>query len=449
MNRPYFQLRKNLGLNKGENYAISSSKGGNPMEDSRNPDFIKKFYLDCGFATRAIHAGEHVGQPQSTSHTGAIYQSSTFVFQNANEGAHIFAGDQAGYMYTRLGNPTVKLLEAKINALEGAEIKKKDPEIAVSTLAFSSGMAAISSTLMALAGKGDTIIMGDVVYGATEHLASNVLNKFGINTVEVNSADLNAVEAIVSEHRDAKAMLIETPTNPLLVVSDIAAISRIIKTINPEMKLIVDSTFATPYLQRPLELGADIVVHSTTKYICGHGTVVGGLVTTFHDDVKNQVYTVIKDVGGNPSPFDAWLVNLGLKTLPMRMEKHCENAIAIAEYLEQHPKVAHVNYPGLKSSPYYELAKRQMTAFGGMISFELKGGFEAGKKLMDNIEIFTLAVSLGCVDSLIQHPASMTHACVPKEKREKGGVTDGLVRISVGIEDKEDLIRALDEALSC
>jgi len=417
------------------------------MEDSKRSDYLKEFYLNSGFATRAIHAGEHIGQPQFSAHTGGIYQTSTFVFKDTEEGAKIFAGEKDGYMYTRLGNPTVRLLEAKVNALEGAEVKKKNPDLRLSTLAFSSGMAAIASTLMALASKGDTIIMGDVVYGATEHLSSNILKRFGISTVEVNTADLSKVEEVVEKNRQAKAVFLETPTNPLLVVSDIAAISKIVKSINPEMRVIVDNTFATPYLQRPLELGADIVVHSTTKYICGHGTVVGGLVTTFHDDVKSAVYMVIKDVGGSPSPFDSWLVNIGLKTLPIRMDKHCSNAMAIAKYLERHPKVAHVYYPGLENSPYHELAKRQMKDFGGMISCDLKGGFSAGKKLMDNIEIFTLAVSLGCVDSLIQHPASMTHACVPKEKREKGGLTDGLVRISVGIEDVEDLISALDRAL--
>nr|HPQ81548.1 PLP-dependent transferase [bacterium] len=199
--------------------------------------------------------------------------------------------------------------------------------------------------------------------------------------------------------------------------------------------------------QRPLSLGADVVVHSTTKYLCGHGTVVGGVMTTACDDIKDSAYSVIKDVGGSPSPFDAWLVNLGIKTLPLRMERHCENAMAIARFLEKHSKVERVYYPGLESSPYHEIAKRQMLRFGGMISFDLAGGVEAGKKLMDSIRVFSLAVSLGCVDSLIQHPASMTHACVPKEKREKGGVTDGLVRISVGVEDVDDLIGALGDAL--
>jgi methionine-gamma-lyase len=418
------------------------------VEDSKSSDYLEKFFLNCGFSTRALHAGEHVGQPQHTSHTGAIYQTSTFVFHNAAEGAEIFAGERSGYVYTRLGNPTVLLLEAKINALEGCEAKLRDPNLRVSTLAFSSGMAAISSSIFALCNAGDTLILGDVLYGATQHLAENVLARLGIRGVEVNTADLNAVERVIKANPKAKAILFETPTNPMLAITDIAGLVKVVKAVNPEIKVIVDNTFATPYLQRPLESGADIVVHSTTKYLCGHGTVVGGVMTTTSDEVKNKAYTIIKDVGASPGPFDAWLVNLGIKTLPLRMDRHCTNALAIARYLEKHPKVERVYYPGLESSPYHALAKKQMSQFGGMVSFDIAGGLAAGRTLMDSIKIFTLAVSLGCVDSLIQHPASMTHACVPKEKREKGGITDGLVRVSVGIEDKDDLIQALDEALA-
>lgn len=418
------------------------------MEDSKYPDFLDKFYLDCGFATRALHAGEHVGQPQHTTHTGGIYQSSTFVFQSAAEGAEIFAGERPGYIYTRLGNPTVMVLEAKMNALEGKEVKLANPELRLSSLAFSSGMSAISSTLLALCSQGDTIIMGDVVYGATEHLAETILSRFGIKLVEVDTSNLDRVADTLKAHPEAKVLLFETPTNPMLAVSDIEAVSRLAKAANPQIKVVVDNTFATPYLQRPLSLGADVVVHSTTKYLCGHGTVVGGVMTTACDEVKNSAYNVIKDIGCNPSPFDAWLVNTGIKTLPIRMDRHCQNAMAIARYLEQHAKVERVYYPGLESNQFHALARRQMKDFGGMVSFDIVGGVEAGRRLMDTIEIFTLAVSLGCVDSLIQHPASMTHACVPKHKREKAGVTDGLIRISVGIEDVDDLIGALDEALA-
>jgi methionine-gamma-lyase len=243
-------------------------------------------------------------------------------------------------------------------------------------------------------------------------------------------------------------VLFETPTNPTLKLADIREVSRLVRALAPQARIIVDNTFATPYLQRPLELGADVVLHSTTKYVCGHGTVVGGAVTTADEQLQAQLYEMVKNLGSSPSPFDAWLVNLGLKTLPLRMERHCRNAMVIARYLEQHPKVARVYYPGLESHPQHALARTQMKGFGGVVSFELKGGFEAGRRLMDSIQLWTLAVSLGSVDSLIQHPASMTHACVPKEKRERAGVSDGLVRLSVGLEEVEDLQRALDEALA-
>jgi len=418
------------------------------MEDSKRDDYVEQFCLDCGFATRALHAGESVGQPDTPAHAAPIYQSSTFVFKNTDEGAQIFAGEVPGYIYTRLGNPTVTVLEAKMNALEGGNWRVANPGGRVSTLAFSSGMAGISAALMSCAKGGDTILVGDVVYGATEHLCANILNRYGVRTVEVKMADLDAVRAVVEANPQAAAILFETPMNPTLELVDIAAVVKTVKAVNSGIYVIVDNTFATPYLQRPLELGADIVAHSTTKYISGHGTVVGGTVTTTRDEIRDELYKIIKDVGSSPSPFDCWLTNNGLKTLAARMDKHCQNAMAVARFLDEHPKVSKVYYPGLVNHPQHELAKRQMSDFGGMVAVELEGGFEAGKKLMDTIHVFTLAVSLGCVDSLIQHPASMTHACVPEEKRLKGGITDGLVRISVGIEDIADLIRALDEALT-
>ena len=417
------------------------------MEDSHNKN-LDEFYLDCGFATRALHAGEHVGQPQHVAHSGAIYQTSTFVFQDAAEGAAIFAKEQPGYVYTRLGNPTVRLLEAKINALEGGDFKRANPDVGVYTQAFASGMAAIAAALMAVASSGDTIIMGDVVYGATTHLADNVLERMGIQVVEVDTSDLAKLEQVLAAHPHAKALYLETPTNPLLACTDLAVASAMAKAVNPGMLVMVDNTFATPFLQRPLEHGADVVLHSTTKYINGHGTTVGGLVTTRDDAFKDSVYTVLADVGASPSPFDCFLINQGLKTLPLRMKQHCSNAMAVARFLEDHPKVERVFYPGLESSPHHAVARKQMSDFGGMVSFELRGGVEAGRTLMDNIELFTLAVSLGCVDSLIQHPASMTHACVPRYKRLAAGVTDGLVRVSVGVEDERDLLIAMDKGLA-
>ncbi len=417
------------------------------MEDSKKNDYIQKFYLNCGFSTRAIHAGNHIGQPESTSHANPIYQTTTFVFKNSREAADIFCGEKDGYAYTRLGNPTVRLLEAKLNALEGKEIKLKNPDIRVSTLAFSTGMAAISSCIMSALDAGDTVILGDVVYGATDHVCENVFNRYNIKTVQVDMSDTGKFEKAMKDNPETKLVLFETPDNPMLKICDIEAISKIAKGVNNKCLVMLDNTFATPYLQRPLNMGVDIVAHSTTKYICGHGVVVGGIVTTINDSFKQKLYTIQKDIGGSQSPFDAWLVTMGIKTLPLRMEKHCKNAMEIAKFLEKHSKVQSVIYPGLESHPQHKLAKKQMKDFGGMISFELKGGYDAGVKLMDNIHVFTLGVSLGCIDSLIQHPASMTHACVPKSKRETKGISDGLVRISVGIEDSQDLISALDKGL--
>jgi len=418
------------------------------MEDSKSPDYKKLFYLDYGFATRTLHAGEHVDVTDARSHTGAIYQTSTFVFETAEEGARIFSGETPGYVYTRLGNPTVKVLEGKINALEGGDYKSAHPDKRISTLAFSSGMAAVSAAIMACVGTGDTVLLGSVVYGATEHLCSNVLSRFGVRTVEVDMSNPDAVQRAMQENPKTAVVFFESPMNPTMSLVDIEKTVKLVKAINPKTRVIVDNTFCTPYLQRPLELGADMVMHSTTKYLCGHGVVVGGVVTVVDDELRDSLYKIIKDVGSSPSPFDAWLVNLGLKTLPLRMDRHCSNAMTIAKHLSEHPKVAQVFYPGLPSHPQHELARRQMKAFGGVVSFELKGGIEAGRKLMNSIKVFTLAVSLGCVDSLIQHPASMTHACVPRDKRLAGGITDGLVRASIGLEEVDDLVRALDEALA-
>ncbi|MBN1351487.1 PLP-dependent transferase [candidate division KSB1 bacterium] len=419
------------------------------MEDSKRKNAIERFYLKCGFATRALHAGEDISQDTRIhSHTNAIYQTSTFKFENAEEGAKLFEHKKHGYIYTRLGNPTVMVLEAKMNALEGRNAKLEQPDkVRISSLVFPSGMSAISSTMLALLESGDKLISGEVLYGCTEDLFAKMLPKFNIETTFVDTSDLNAFEKAMRENPNAKLVYFETPTNPTMAITDIRKVTEIARSINKNIHIIVDNTFATPFLQRPLELGADIVLHSTTKYICGHGTVVGGVVVTSCDDVKDALYKVMVDIGPSPSPFDAWLVNMGLKTLPVRMQRHCQNAMEVATFLENHPAVATVAYPGLKNFKFHQLAKEQMDDFGGIISFELKGGYQAGKNLMDNVHIFTLAVSLGCVDSLIQHPASMTHATVPKEVRQRVGITDGLVRISVGLEDADDLIRDLDQAL--
>lgn len=419
------------------------------MESSKNKDAIDKFYLKYGFATRALHAGEKIGQPISHAHTNAIFQTSTFIFDSAEEGADLFAAKKEGYIYTRMGNPTALVVEAKLNALEGAEIKLKDPDnVRVSSLIYASGMGAISSTIMAVLQAGDTMIYGSVLYGATDNLITTILPKYNIHAIPCDTDKTEQFEALMKKNPQTKLVLFETPTNPMMTITDIAAISTIAKSVNPNVVIAVDNTFATPYLQRPLSLGADVVMHSTTKYIGGHGTVIGGAVITHREDVKDKLYHVMKDFGACPSPFDAWLVNQGLKTLPLRMDRHCENAKKVAEFLEKHPKVEKVHYPGLRSFPQYELAKKQMKDFGGMVTFEIKGGYSAATKLLNNVHVMTLAVSLGGVDSLIQHPASMTHASVAPEVKKRLGISDGLIRLSVGLENIEDILGDLEQALA-
>ncbi len=419
------------------------------MEDSFNSDAVEQFYLKHGFATRALHAGEHIAGTHSNAHTLPIYQTSTFVFDNAEQGKKLFASEDNGFIYTRLGNPTTMTAEAKLNALEGCGAKLADPDnVRISSLLFTSGMAAVSGILFALLDKGDTLIRGDVVYGCTDSLLTHVLPKFGVTTIAVDTSDLDAFTVVMKANPKAKGVYFETPTNPTMAITDIREISRIAKSINPDCLIIVDNTYATPYLQRPLELGADVVMHSTTKYISGHGTVIGGAVVTNHHQFKDKLYGIMKDVGSCPSPFDSWLIYLGLKTLALRMDRHCASAMKVAVYLEKHPMVKQVFYPGLPSHPHHKLAKSQMSGFGGVLAFEMKDGYEVARRLMDNIRIFTLAVSLGAVDSLIQHPASMTHSGIDPETRKKIGITDGLVRISVGLEDAEDLIAALEAGLA-
>ncbi len=418
------------------------------MEDSKRRDAIQQFYLKYGFATRCLHAGEKIGQPKSKSHTNAIFQSSTFVFDDAQEGAELFAGQKTGFVYTRLGNPTVMVAEAKLNALEGRDLKVADPEnVRISSLLYSSGMGATSSLCFALLQPGDILLRGEVLYGSTDHFFNDVLPKYGVKTVIVNTSRLEDVQKAIKSNPKARMIFLETPTNPLLEISDIAEITKIVKGVNPQIVVTVDNTFATPYLQTPFNLGADVVMHSTTKYLSGHGTIIGGALVTKHDEVKDALFKTMKDVGSCPSPFDCWLLNLGMKTLPIRMDKHCRNAMAVAKYLEKHPKVTRVYYPGLETHPQHALARKQMKDYGGMVSFDIAGGYDAAVCMMNHVHGFTLAVSLGCVDSLIQHPASMTHAIYTPEARAQCGIGDGLIRLSVGIEDEEDIIHDLENSL--
>ena len=377
------------------------------------------------FATRAIHVGQEA-DPATGATIVQIYQTSTYT-QEA-------PGQHKGYEYSRTGNPTRAALEECMAALEGAD----------HGLAFASGLAA-TIAVMSLLSPGDHIVAGDDLYGGTYRLFDKVLregNKLDFDYVD--TTDPTSVERALRP--ETKMLWIETPTNPMLTLSDIAALSEMAHERGAVVA--VDNTFASPYFQRPLELGADIVVHSTTKYMGGHSDVIGGAVMTSDENLRERIAFYQNAAGGVPGPFDSWIVLRGLKTLAVRMRQHEENALAVARFLQDHPQVATVNYPGLPSHPQHGLAKRQMSGFSGMVSFTLKGGAEAAYAAVQKTEVFSFAESLGGVESLITHPATMTHAAIPKEQREARGVTDGLLRLSVGIEDAEDLIADLDRAIS-
>ncbi len=383
------------------------------------------------FATKAVHAGQHP-DPAVGSVVVPIYETSAFVFDSAEQGAARFAGTEEGYIYTRLGNPTIRALERNIAELENGEDAR----------ACASGMAAINTAVIAIVKKGDHMVAGDCLYGGTLKLFMDIFSKFGIECTLVDSSDAANIEAAIREN--TRLIYIETPANPTMKLTDIRATVKIAE--EHRLLTVVDNTFMSPYFQRPLELGADIVVHSLTKYLSGHSDVIGGVVVGSASFLKT-LDPALTNTGATLGPFEAWLTLRGIKTLPIRMEKHNENAVRIAGFLEAHRKIEKVHYPGLESHLQHKLAKRQMSGFGGVICFEVRGGLEAGKKLMNSVKLCTLAVSLGAVETLIEHPASMTHAIVPKEERLRAGVTDNLVRLSVGIEDVEDIIRDLEQAL--
>ncbi|MFH1676353.1 MAG: PLP-dependent aspartate aminotransferase family protein, partial [bacterium] len=380
--------------------------------------------------TRQIHSEGH-GKPKN-AHVMPIFQSSTFVFDSPEHGAALFANEVEGHIYTRLGNPTTEALERTLANLENAE----------QAVVVSSGMAAVEACILPFVEAGDHIISGDTLYGPCLHLIGDIFSKWGIASSFVDTSDPDKIAKAITPK--TKICFFETPANPTNKITDIAAVAEICH--KKGIRVIIDNTFATPYNQRPLEHGCDIVMHSATKYLNGHGDVIGGCVIGNSEDMA-LVKKFRTDTGPCMSPFDSFLFLRGLKTLSLRMERHNSNGLRIAQFLENHPDVKMVSYPGLPSCPGYKVAKKQMSGFGGMIAFELKGGFEAAKELLKNIDLCTLAVSLGTLDTLIQHPASMTHAKVPKNLREQQSLTDDLVRISVGCEDVEDLIADLDSAL--
>jgi cystathionine gamma-lyase len=377
------------------------------------------------FDTRCVRAAI---KPDPT--TGAIvppiYQSATFVLPRI--------GEDRGFDYTRSSNPTRQLLEEQMAALEGVR----------HATAFASGMSAVDA-ITRMFKSGDHIVSSDDVYGGVSRLFDRILTDFGLSFTYVNSSDPEQVSAAIRP--ETKLVWIETPTNPLLKVTDVEAVGKIAHDHGALFG--VDSTFATPYHLRPAEYGADVVMHSTTKYLSGHNLIIGGIVLSDRDDVQERMKYLQKSIGAVPSPFDCWLIMEGLKTLSLRMARHAENGLKVARYLESHPKVARVTYPGLPSHPQHEVAARQMEkGFSGMISFELKGGLAAGVELMNSVGLCALAESLGAVETMITHPASMTHAEVPEEERRSRGLSDGLVRLSVGIEDAEDILEDLDGALA-
>jgi len=384
------------------------------------------------FNTKLIHSTAGGGAYGAVN--VPIYQTSTFAFRSAEQGAKFFSGEVEGYMYTRIGNPTVKALEDSVAGLENG----------FGGIATSSGLGAVTTVCMALLEQRTHVVSTASVYGPSRGLLEDHLARFGVEASFVDTSDVGNVESALRPN--TKMVYVETPSNPAMQVTDLHAVAALAKAHGSV--LVVDNTFASPCLQRPLDLGADVVVHSVTKFINGHADVVGGMIVTRDEALYRRVRPLMVNLGCCMDPHQAFLVLRGLKTLAIRIERAQQNAMTIARWLERHPKVAWVRHLGLESHPQHELAKRQMSGFGSVFSFELKGGVEAGRRLMDNVRLATLAVSLGGVETLIEHPASMTHAGMSMASRLAAGITDGLVRYSTGIEDVEDLVADLEQALA-
>jgi len=382
------------------------------------------------FATKAIHQGYDANEMKGSVAT-PIFQTSTFQFDSAEHGEHSFSGEENGYIYTRIGNPTVDVLEERIAELEGAE----------AGLAFSSGMGAISAVLIALTKANDHIIASSGLYGCSFGLLKMFEEKYNMS---LSLIDFSSEEEIRSHIKDETSCIyIETPINPTMRLIDLELVSRIAK--ENDIPVVVDNTFSSPYLQRPIELGCDVVVHSATKYINGHGDVIAGLAVGKQELMEEVAMTTRKDIGAVLAPFDAWLLLRGLKTLPLRMDRHCDNAEKIVEKLEEHPKVKHVYYPTIDKSGVFD---KQMTRGGGVIAFEINGNKQRAQQLLNNVSLAKVAVSLGDAETLIEHPATMTHAVIPEEERLKMGITDTLIRLSVGLEAWEDIWDDLESALA-
>lgn len=384
-----------------------------------------------GFNSQLIHYSGH--HDEYGSATVPIYQTSTFSFDSAEDGAQCFSGEKDGYIYTRIGNPTIKALERQVAVLEHG----------YDSVAVSSGMAAVTTIYMALLNAGDHMVSSAAVYGPSRVVMEQHFSRFGVESTYVNTADLSAIKAAIKPN--TKLIYVESPANPTMDITDIRACAELAHSIGA--LLVVDNTFCSPYLQTPIDMGADVVFHSVTKFINGHADIVGGIIIAKEKEVYARIRGMMVNMGCNMDPHQAYLVIRGLKTLGIRIDRAQENAIKVAEFLENHPKIEWIKYPGLKSFTQKDLVEKQMRGPGTMISFGLKGGLDAGRKLMNNVHLAILAVSLGGVETLIQHPASMTHSKMSPEARQKSGIYDELVRFSVGIENVEDIIGDLSQAL--
>lgn len=384
-----------------------------------------------GFDTQLVHAGDF--EDAFGSAVTPIYQTSTFAFKNAQHGANLFAGNEKGFIYTRLANPTIQALENKLAELEEG----------AGGVVFSSGMAAVTTSYISFLKQGDHMIGTSAVYGPSRSVMETIFSSFGIESSFVDTSDLSVIEKAIRPN--TRMLYLESPANPTMKLSDIRKASELAHA--HDMIVVVDNTFSSPYLQKPLTLGADVVLHSLTKFINGHADIVGGALIAKSDDHVKKIRKTMVMMGGNMDPHQAYMVSRGVKTLSLRVEKAQENAKEVAEFLENHKKIAWVNYPGLASFAQKELTENQMKGPGAMISFGVKGGYHAGVTLMNHVKLAMLAVSLGGVETLIQHPASMTHAGLTEEARLSGGISNDLVRFSVGIENVEDIIGDLDQAL--
>jgi methionine-gamma-lyase len=395
---------------------METKKGSRPMRKS----------------TKAIHVGS-LKESVYGEVSVPIFQSSTFAFPSAKEGAARFAGESNGFIYSRLGNPTVNALQENVAALENG----------FGAVATSSGMAAVTTAFMAFLGQKMHVVATDSLYGPSRMVLEAELSRFGVESTFVDSSNPENIKSAMRSN--TRLVFVETPTNPTMILTDLQATAEIAH--EHDALLVVDNTFASPYLQRPIELGADVVIHSLTKFINGHSDVIGGMIVAANEEHHKRLLKVATLFGGTMDPHQAWLILRGVRTLPLRLERAQQNAMELADFLSRHPKVTWVRYPGLPEHPQYEIAKKQMDGFGAMICFGVRNGLEGGITVMNSVRLITLAVSLGGVESLIEHPASMTHASVPRKDREEAGILDELVRLSVGCEDIEDLREDLDQAL--